>query len=112
MSGGMYLRAEGGMRFRGTPGKAAWHSVRMSAAPCGPFGRFASLAASLRSKASSAHATDAAQAAPVPSESPLTRRTDECRLEGWVPRKCILPKHRRERNLMIYLETRFSDAVP
>ena len=28
--GSMNLRAEGGMRFRGTPGKAAWHSVRMS----------------------------------------------------------------------------------
>ena len=28
----MNLRAEGGMRFRGTPGKAAWHSVRMSRA--------------------------------------------------------------------------------
>ena len=36
------------MRFWGTPGKAARHSVRMSAAPCGPFGRFASLAATLR----------------------------------------------------------------
>ena len=87
----MHLRAGGGMRFRGTPGKAAWHSVRMSAAPFGPFGRFASLAASLRSNASSAHATDAASAAPVPSESPLWRRTDECRLEGKDPRKRILP---------------------
>ena len=28
--GGKNLRAEGWMRFRGTPGKAAWHSVRMS----------------------------------------------------------------------------------
>ena len=28
--GGMNLRAKGRMRFRGTPGKAAWHSVRMS----------------------------------------------------------------------------------
>ena len=90
------------MRFRGMPGKAAWHSVRMSAAPCGPFGRFASLAASRRSKASSAHATDAAQAAPVPSESPLQRRTDECRLEGRVPRKRILPKHCREENPEAY----------
>ena len=31
-------------------------------------------------------------------ESPLTRRTDECHLEGRVPRKRILPKHRRECN--------------
>ena len=28
--GRLNLRAKGGMRFRGTPGKAAWHSVRMS----------------------------------------------------------------------------------
>ena len=27
---GLILRAKGEMRFRGTPGKAAWHSVRMS----------------------------------------------------------------------------------
>ena len=68
--GGMHLRAEGGMRFRGTPGKAAWHSVRMSR-----HGRGTS------------------------------------RVEGWAPRKRILPKHRKERNHSSYQKAPFCDAV-
>ena len=82
---------------------------RGSLAP--PCGHIASLAASLRSKASSAHATDAAQAAPMPSESPQWTRTDETRLEGRVTRQHIIPKHRTEQNLAGYRGARFSDAV-
>ena len=35
----------------------------------------------------------------------------ECRLEGRGPRKCILPKHRRERNLAVCWRMPFCDAV-